>query len=303
MKEGWKIAVKKFLLLGFLTFGMAANGEVTFKTDIVYGHNDGMALIYDVLIPETPNEAAILFMMSGGWYSSWGPPERRALQFKDMLDAGFTVVPIYHGSAPRYHIPDAYSDVSRAVRHVKMNAENYGIDVSRLGVTGGSAGGHLSLMLGLDSDEGLAEDSDSVMQIGNSVAAVVAYFPPVAFREQESLPVGIINNVSEEELLSRFPALDYDAALVPTVSPILFVDSSDPPTLLIHGDQDPLVDVTHSFAIKAEFDKEGVESELIVIPGGKHGFGGKQDSEELVELEGAVAIEVHGAEEEGDTPR
>ena len=274
MKEGWKIAVKKFLLLVFLTFGMAANGEVTFKTDIVYGHKDGMALIYDVLIPETPNEAAILFMMSGGWYSSWGPPERRALQFKDMLDAGFTVVPIYHGSAPRYHIPDAYSDVSRAVRHVKMNAENYGIDVSRIGVTGGSAGGHLSLMLGLDSDEGLAEDSDSVMQIGNSVAAVVAYFPPVAFREQESLPVGIINNVSEEELLSRFPALDYDAALVPTVSPILFVDSSDPPTLLIHGDQDPLVDVTHSFAIKAEFDKEGVESELIVIPGGKHGFGG-----------------------------
>ena len=275
MKEGWKIAVTKFLLLVFLTFGMAANAEVTFKTDIVYGHKDGMALIYDVLIPETPNEAAILFMMSGGWYSSWGPPERRALQFKDMLDAGFTVVPIYHGSAPRYHIPDAYSDVSRAVRHVKMNAENYGIDVSRIGVTGGSAGGHLSLMLGLDSDEGLAEDSDSVMQIGNSVAAVVAYFPPVAFREQESLPVGIINNVSEEELLSRFPALDYDAALVPTVSPILFVDSSDPPTLLIHGDQDPLVDVTHSFAIKAEFDEEGVESELIVIPGGKHGFRGE----------------------------
>ena len=275
MKEGWKIAVKKFLLLVFLTFGMAASGEVTFKTDIVYGHKDGMALIYDVLIPETPNEAAILFMMSGGWYSSWGPPERRALQFKDMLDAGFTVVPIYHGSAPRYHIPDAYSDVSRAVRHVKMNAENYGIDVSRIGVTGGSAGGHLSLMLGLDSDEGLAEDSDSVMQIGNSVAAVVAYFPPVAFREQESLPVGFVNNVSEEELLSRFPALDYDAALVPTVSPILFVDSSDPPTLLIHGDQDPLVDVTHSFAIKAEFDEEGVESELIVIPGGKHGFRGE----------------------------
>ena len=275
MQEGWKIAVEKILLLGFLTFGMAVNGEVTFKNDIVYGHKDGMALIYDVLVPETPNEAAILFMMSGGWYSSWAPPERRALQFKDMLDAGFTVVPIYHGSAPRYHIPDAYSDVSRAVRHIKMNAEDYGIDVNRIGVTGGSAGGHLSLMLGLDSDEGLAEDLDSVMQVGNSVAAVVAYFPPVAFREQESLPVGIINNVSEEELLSRFPALDYDAALVPTVSPILFVDSSDPPTLLIHGDQDPLVDVTHSFAIKAEFDQEGVESKLIVIPGGKHGFGGE----------------------------
>ena len=75
--------------------------------------------------------------------------------------------------------------------------------------------------------------------------------------------------------MSRFPALDYDPELVPTVSPILFVDANDPPTLLIHGDEDPLVDVTHSYAIKEKFEKEGVESELIVIPGGKHGFGGE----------------------------
>ena len=267
--------VMRIILLLNFTLASAVGAEVTFKSDVVYGHKDGMALVYDVLIPDTANRAAIVFMMSGGWYSSWAPPEARARQFKDMLDAGFTLIPVYHGSAPRYHVPDAYSDVSRAVRHIKLNASSYGIDASRIGVTGGSAGGHLSLMLGLDSDQGKTEDSDEVMQMDNSVAAVVAYFPPVAFREKESLPVGIVNNVSEEELLSRFPALDYDPQLVPTVSPILFVDAGDPPTLLIHGDQDPLVDVTHSFAIKAEFDKEGVESELIVIPGGKHGFGGE----------------------------
>ena len=161
------------------------------------------------------------------------------------------------------------------MRHVKLNAVSYGVDVNRIGVTGGSAGGHLSLMLGLDSDTGKNDERDAVMQVDNSVAAVVAYFPPVAFREEESLSVGIVNNVAEEELLSRFPALDYDPELVPTVSPILFVDANDPPTLLIHGDEDPLVDVTHSYAIKEKFEKEGVESELIVIPGGKHGFGGE----------------------------
>ena len=266
--------IRIILLLNFM-LAATVSAEVTFKSDVVYGHKDGMALVYDVLMPDTANGAAIVFMMSGGWYSSWAPPEARARQFKDMLDAGFTLIPVYHGSAPRYHVPDAYSDVSRAVRHIKLNASNYGIDAERIGVTGGSAGGHLSLMLGLDSDQGNTEDSDEVMQVDNSVAAVVAYFPPVAFREKESIPVGIVNNVGEEELLSRFPALDYDPELVPTVSPILFVDAGDPPTLLIHGDQDPLVDVTHSFAIKAEFDKESVESELIVIPGGKHGFGGE----------------------------
>ena len=268
------VAMRIILLLNFMLVG-TVSAEVTFKSDVVYGHKDGMALVYDVLTPETANGAAIVFMMSAGYYSSWAPPETRARQFKDMLDAGFTLIPVYHGSAPRYLVPDAYSDVSRAVRHIKRNASSYGIDANRIGVAGESAGGHLSLMLGLDSDQGKLDVRDEVMQVDNSVAAVVAYFPPVVFREIESLPVGIVNNVPEEELLSRFPALDYDPELAPTVSPILFVDAGDPPTLLIHGDQDPLVDVTHSYAIKAEFDKEGVESELIVIPGGKHGFGGE----------------------------
>ena len=275
MLEIKKGLVRIILLVNCALVADTSSADVTIKSDVVYGHKDGMALVYDVLMPDSANGAAILFMMSGGWYSSWAPPETRARQFKDMLDAGFTLIPVYHGSAPRYHVPDAYSDVSRAVRHVKLNAVSYGVDVNRIGVTGGSAGGHLSLMLGLDSDTGKNDERDAVMQVDNSVAAVVAYFPPVAFREEESLPVGIVNNVAEEELLSRFPALDYDPELVPTVSPILFVDSDDPPTLLIHGDEDPLVDVTHSYAIKEKFEKEGVESELIVIPGGKHGFGGE----------------------------
>ena len=275
MLEIKKGLVRIILLVNCLLVAVTSSADVTIKSDVVYGHKDGMALVYDVLMPDSANGAAILFMMSGGWYSSWAPPETRARQFKDMLDAGFTLIPVYHGSAPRYHVPDAYSDVSRAVRHVKLNAVSYGVDVNRIGVTGGSAGGHLSLMLGLDSDTGKNDERDAVMQVDNSVAAVVAYFPPVAFREEESLPVGIVNNVAEEELLSRFPALDYDPELVPTVSPILFVDANDPPTLLIHGDEDPLVDVTHSYAINEKFEKEGVESELIVIPGGKHGFGGE----------------------------
>ena len=275
MLEIKKGLVRTILLVNCVLVAATSSADVTIKSDVVYGHKDGMALVYDVLMPDSANGAAILFMMSGGWYSSWAPPKTRARQFKDMLDAGFTLIPVYHGSAPRYHVPDAYSDVSRAVRHVKLNAVSYGVDVNRIGVTGGSAGGHLSLMLGLDSDTGKNDERDAVMQVDNSVAAVVAYFPPVAFREEESLPVGIVNNVAEEELLSRFPALDYDPELVPTVSPILFVAANDPPTLLIHGDEDPLVDVTHSYAIKEKFEKEGVESELIVIPGGKHGFGGE----------------------------
>lgn len=275
MSKIFSKAVRSSLVFVFIFSGLISYAEVTFESDIVYGHKDGMALVYDVLKPEDPNGAAIVFMMSGGWYSSWAPPENRARQFSGMLDAGFTMIPVYHGSAPRYHIPDAYADVSRAIRHIKMNAEGYGVDPDRIGVTGGSAGGHLALMVGLDSDEGLSDVSDEVMLAGNSVAAVVAYFPPVEFREVESAAVGIVNDVPQAELLGRFPALDFDEELIPSIAPILYVDAEDPPTLLVHGDADPLVDVTHSYAIKEKFDDHDVESELIVIPGAEHGFRGE----------------------------
>jgi acetyl esterase/lipase len=236
--------------------------EVSIKPDIVYGHKDGMALVYDVIQPQNANGAAVVFMVSGGWFSRWAAPETRARQFSDMLDEGFTVIPVHHGSAPRYHVPDAYADVSRAIRHIKMNAEEFGIDADRIGVTGGSAGGHLSLMLGLDSDEGEMQARDAVERVSNEVAAVVAYFPPVDLRE--------IAGPSD-----RFPALDFPVEEAAAISPILHADPQDPPTLLIHGDADDLVNVSNSEIMYAELIKQNIESDFIIIPGGQHGFRGE----------------------------
>ena len=127
----------------------AAAADVEILPDLVYGHKDGMAMTLDVLKPKSgANGAAILYMVSGGWVSRWAPPAQTAERFQFLLDKGFTVVVIRHGSSPRYHVPDAVSDVRRAVRYVRHNAKQWGVDSNRLGVHGGSAGGHLSLMLG-----------------------------------------------------------------------------------------------------------------------------------------------------------
>lgn len=241
----------------------AANSwaDESITADVVYGHKDGMALVYDVIKPADPNGAAIVYMVSGGWYSRWAPPANRAQQFSDMLDAGFTVIPVHHGSAPRYFVPEAYADVSRAIRHIKMHAGEHGIDADRIGVTGGSAGGHLSLMLGLSSDQGMAEAQDSVMRVSNEVAAVVAYFPPVDLRE--------IAGPSD-----RFPALNFPVEKAAAISPILHADAGDPPTLLIHGDADDLVNISNSEIMFAEFKKQNVVTDFITIPGAGHGFRG-----------------------------
>jgi acetyl esterase/lipase len=257
MKKITKIVVA----ITFAISSLASFADVEINADVVYGHKDGMALVYDVITPGNANGAAVVFMVSGGWYSRWSPPESRAEQFSHFLDAGFTLIPVHHGSAPRYHVPDAYADVSRAIRHIKLNANEHGIDANRIGVTGGSAGGHLSLMLGMDSDEGDANSQDVVMRQDNTVAAIVAYFPPVDLRQ--------ITGPND-----RFPALDFEQTKAAAISPILHADAGDPPTLLIHGDADELVPISNSEIMLAEFQKQSIVSDFITIPGAGHGFRG-----------------------------
>ncbi len=256
----------------------AASAQLTIEADVIYGRKDGMALTYDVLKPENANGAAIIFMMSGGWYSSWSPPERVALQFADLLDAGFTVIPLYHGSAPRYKIPDAVNDVNMATVHIKSHAREYGVDPDRIGVTGGSAGGHLALMVGLAKEQVQASSAMGDEALDVSLAAIVAYFPPVDFRQEETAVSGIISEVSQDELYSRFPALTFEEELIPAMSPITHVDSMDPPTLLVHGDADPLVHISHSIVMSEKLYATGVESNFITIEDGKHGFSGENSS-------------------------
>jgi len=234
----------------------------TVIADVVYGHKDGMALTFDVLLPDDPtNGAGILYMVSGGWVSRWSPPERIRSGFEYLLEKGFTVFTVRHGSSPKFKVPDAVSDVRRAVRYIRLHSDEFGIEADRLGVYGGSAGGHLSLMLGVASDDGNSEAEDDVLRMSNRVAAVVAYYPPVDLRG--------ITGANE-----RFPALEFDADLAQEISPILFVSSDDPPSLMIHGDQDDLVPLRSSEAIYQAFQEYDVDTEMIVLEGAGHGFRG-----------------------------
>ena len=231
--------------------------------DVVYGHKDGMALTFDVFKPASPNGAGILYMVSGGWRSAWRDPMEAQAAYAAFLDAGFTVFAVRHGSSPRYHVADAVDDVTLANRHIHANAAEWGVDSDRLGVTGGSAGGHLSLVLGNNGADGDPAAEDPALRVSSRVAAVVAYYPPVDLRTWRG--------PSE-----RFPALDYPEADADRVSPILQVSPDDPPTLLIHGTADRTVPFSHSERVHASFAEAGVEADLIVMEGAGHGFRGEQ---------------------------
>jgi acetyl esterase/lipase len=236
----------------------SARDGVEITPDVVYGHKDGLALTFDVFRPARANGAAILYLVSGGWVSQWTRPEAAEPRFRALTDLGFTVLAVRHGSSPRYKVPEAEADVRRALRYVHLNAARLGIDADRLGVFGGSAGGHLSLMLGVVSDDG-GTGNDPVLGAPSRVAAVVAYYPPVDLRGMTGPS-------------DRFPALDFPNEQAAAISPLLYASSDDPPTLLIHGDADELVNISHSVRMQAAFESVGVESEFVTIPGGDHGF-------------------------------
>jgi acetyl esterase/lipase len=259
---------------------LADESKYKITPDVVYGHKAGMALTFDVIQPKEANGAGVLFMMSGGWFSGWVPPEGFVSpnvpdgwqHFRELVDSGYTLFIVRHGSAPQFKVPEAVADVRRAVRFIRLNAEKFGIDRDRIGVHGGSAGGHLSLMLGTTPDEGTKDAPDEVDRTSNRVAAVVSYFPPVDLREW----------VGPND---QFPALEFDPQLAESVSPVLHVTPDDAPTLLVHGGKDGLVKPDNSERIAAEFKKHNVPCDLLVIEGAGHHFAGedgKRASQRLI---------------------
>jgi dipeptidyl aminopeptidase/acylaminoacyl peptidase len=108
------------------------------------------------------------------------------------------------------------------------------------------------------------------MRESDRVASVVAYFPPVDLRPY----VRGLNAPKDGSVLDQFPALNFEKEKGADYSPLLFVSPDDPPTLLMHGDKDPLVPISNSQSIYEAFQKAKVKTDFVTFPGAVHGFRG-----------------------------
>ncbi len=246
----WRLGIGLCVVLSAVSIVRAAD-DVKITPDVVYGHKHGMALTFDVYTPQSnANRAGVLFMVSGGWYSQWSPPEKTMPMFKPMLDAGFTVFAVRHGSSPKFGIPEAVEDVRLSVRYIRANADKLGVDPNRLGVFGMSAGGHLSLMLGTASDEGDPNAQDPVLRTSDRVQAVVAFVAPTDLR------IMVWSAEGHLPAYDKFPALELSVEEAAKYSPLLFVTADDAPALLLVGKKDELVPIKHSQDIYAAFQEK-----------------------------------------------
>ncbi|MCH2145848.1 MAG: prolyl oligopeptidase family serine peptidase [Phycisphaerales bacterium] len=284
------------LLVSLAGLSASAHAETEIVPDVVYGHKAGMALTYDVLLPEPDqrNGAGVLFIVSGAYVSRWFDPATLLNQlnplgtpFRGLLERGYVLYIVRHGSAPKFTIVDAVSDVRLAIEHIRSTTAERSVDSRRLGVTGLSAGGHLSLMLGT-----MGETSpDGTTSLEPPVAAVVAWFPPT-----DITPYA--------RALKGDPTMDFDQRLVDSVSPIRHVDQADAPTLLFHGDQDTTVPIEHSIEIRDAMLAAGVPVHLETFAGESHRFGIEANLRSFSMMYDFFDEELQGTvdEETADTP-
>ena len=242
---------------------------------IVYGQRGAQPLTLDILRPTNPNGLGIALMVSGGWRSK-KPGETPAWLVAPLTRAGYTVFAICHISQPESSVMEMIEDMNRGLRFVRHHAREYRIDPTRIGVTGGSAGGHLSLMLATRGGPGNQAAPDPVDRESSAVQAVAIFYPVT---DLLNLGPSTENDGQGGPPISFRKAFGPDAMNMPIwkrighdSSPIYYVTPAMPPTLIYHGDADTLVPLEQSQRFRARAKEVGLEVPVVVHPGGEHGW-------------------------------
>lgn len=279
------------MLLLIISFNADAIDTLSVKrTEIAYARKDGMALMMVMQQPQKTNGKAIISLVSGNWKSNYEMLPRFEDKDKIYLDNGYTIFNVMTSSQPRYAIPDEVEDVKKAVRFVRYHAKEYEIDPGKIGITGLSSGGHLSLMLATADDKMDSTSKQPIDRVSSKVQAIVAFYPPTDFLNYGK--EGINATVMQTFLVATGLAAAFDfkrwndttrtyvsitdlatkLAIAKQNSPIYSVSSDDPPVMIIHGDADRLVPLQQSESIIKKFEEVNVPSKLIIKKGAGHGW-------------------------------
>ncbi len=290
-----KIVLIVFCVITFLA--SAAQDTAAYKSEeIIYGRKDGMSLTMLKFTPvQNTKGRAVISVVSGNWVSGYSQIPGFTRRAQHFVNAGYTVFLVMHGSQPRYDISDEVKDLKRAVRFIRFNAASYGISPNHIGITGSSSGGHLSLMTALATDSINAGAKDPVDRVSSRVQAAAVFFPPTDFLnwgktntgiDREAIKRARVAGAFDFKILSdstgmyeHIPGSEANLQIGKLMSPVNHVSLDDPPIFLLHGDADPVVPLQQSQILTQRLKAAGVIHELVIKPGGGHGWP-KNEAEE-----------------------
>ncbi|MDB6055143.1 MAG: alpha/beta hydrolase [Verrucomicrobiales bacterium] len=268
-----RVSALACLLLGSASLKAAdpaVPSSVSFEKEIEYGTVDGQHLLLNVAKPLKAGIHPAVLCIHGGGFRAGNRESYNALCIK-LAEHGYVAITASYRFAPKYPFPAAVYDVKAAVRWARSHAKENGIDPERIGVTGGSAGGHLAQFLGLTPDFPQFEGSSGNPGVSSKVSCVVNFYGPSDFTKSygksvdaaEVLPLFLGGNLEEE------PKRHIEA------SPLYWVTPLAAPTLCVHGTMDNYVAFEQADWLVDKLKAVKVEATLLPMEGAMHGFKGE----------------------------
>lgn len=254
------------------------------KSDLAYGKERPETQVIDVYLAESETPVpAMIYIHGGGWRAGSKRPIPGLLA-NGVAEGWFSVVSVGYRFTDVATHPAQVNDCLRAIQFVRHHATEWNIDSTRIGVTGGSAGAHLSLWVALADDAADADAADPVARQSSRVSCAVGFAGPTDW----SLLAEIDHQHPAYRQLLGYepgtPAGEMSAEKKASVSPISHVSGDDPPILLVHGDADDIVPIEHARRLDAKLDEAGVASDLIEVEGGGHNAAGAGGEEVAVKV-------------------
>jgi acetyl esterase/lipase len=242
----------------------ATSGEYKFTQDVVYKKANQYECKLDVISAKDKEHPrpTLVYTHGGGWVN--GTKEGSSLQLLPFLAAGMNIVNVEYRMAPVSLAPAAVQDCRCALRWVYKHANEYGFDLNRLVLSGGSAGGHLSLITGMLTPEA-GFDNECPGPENLKVAAIVNHYGITDVADLLSGPN------QKGYAVMWLGSLRDRLELAKELSPMTYVRPGLPPIFTAHGDADPTVPYQQAVRLHKALTDAGVPNELYTVPGGKHG--------------------------------
>jgi len=269
------VSVVAFVLL--VAFPALARDGVN-QEIVVYAAPDGFRLHMTVFTPVEEDgqvapapRPAVLLIHGGAWVVG-----RRHQLFwlaRMFAEQGVVAASMDYRKLPQYGFPECVEDAKAAVRWLRLNADRYQIDPERIAVSGHSAGGYISVMLGSTAGEATLEGTENP-GARSDVQAAVSVYGPVDLGAYRGTRVGPLRRCLARILFRGFLGGKGEDGRDPfdLASPLSYLDAGCSPTLFLHGDRDRIVPIESALDLHAALVEREIATEFVTMEGRGHGF-------------------------------
>jgi len=271
--------IRLSLLLALVIGSIAGNAQADTtqykKVEFPEGYTSQLNVLYtkagnwegyvDIYLPPKANglSPVVVNIHGGGWNK--GSKESQT-GFSTFFKKGYAVANVAYRLSQQATAPAAVEDVRCAIIYLINHAKELNIDVNKIVLMGGSAGGHLAMVAGFTGND-KKFDKNCIATKPVQIAAIIDKYgvADVGYWKSKSVQQWLGDKAGDEKFIK-------------SVSPLYLVNKKVPPVFIVHGDADPTVPYQQSLDLKKKLDDAGVKNKMITIPGGVHGKFSKEEN-------------------------